>query len=288
VRAGDRGAQGLIGQFCAHQRPGASRGANRFAPLRIRAAQSNLITASGALRPPFDRHKLTDSDRGDADEPAALDRAGVPLRAFGLVRLEAATSKSCIHLLSVPGGRSRLDLGAAAGAGGQNGPMLIVRASRKLLGRLGPITADAEQRSTTLLGDWYATAWFWRPQVTLLVSESTLLPVLLPLAPAATLPHRFGPQLAAVLAAHRTPAEFIDAELREMDQVRLARTASRSVVGIMNEFTYLAEAWRHDEPDLLTLAVRLAATPCSPRYKRHISPDRELAALVAARTRSPR
>ena len=88
--------------------------------------------------------------------------------------------------------------------------------------------------------------------------------------------------------AGRAPAEFIDAELREMVQVRLARTASRSVVGIMNEFAYLADAWRHDEPDLLTLAVRLAATPCGPLYKRHISPDRELAALVAARARPPR
>ena len=106
--------------------------------------------------------------------------------------------------------------------------MLIVRATRKPLGRLGPVTAGAGQRSTTLLGDGYATAWFWRPQAALLVSETTLLPVPMPLAPAATLPQRFGSQLAAVLAAHRTPAEFIDAELREMDQVRLARTASRS------------------------------------------------------------
>ncbi|MGO9079226.1 MAG: DUF6933 domain-containing protein [Streptosporangiaceae bacterium] len=91
-----------------------------------------------------------------------------------------------------------------------------------------------------------------------------------------------------MLAAHGAPAEFIDAELQEMDQVRLARTAGRSVVGIMNEFTRLADAWRQDEPDLLTLAARLAATPCSPLYKRHISPDRELAALVAARPHSPR
>ena len=160
--------------------------------------------------------------------------------------------------------------------------MLIVRATRRLLGRLGPITAETGQRSTTLLGDWYATVWFWRPQVALLVSETTLLPVLMPLAPAATLLQRFGPQLEAVLAAHRTPAEFIDAELQGMDQVRLARTASRSVVGIMNEFTYLARAYRGDTPapDLLALAVRLAATPCGPLYSKHVSPDRELAALV--------
>jgi hypothetical protein len=166
--------------------------------------------------------------------------------------------------------------------------MLIVRATRKLLDRVGPPTSDAGQASTTLLGDWYATAWFWRPQAALLVSEVTLMPVLMPLAPAVTLLQRFGPELAAVLAAHGAPAEFIDAELREMDQVRLARTASRSVVGIMNEFTHLADAWHQDEPDLLALAVRLAATPCSPLYKRNISPDRELAALVAARPHSPR
>ncbi len=166
--------------------------------------------------------------------------------------------------------------------------MLIVRATRKLLDRLGPPTIEAGQVSTTRLGDWYATAWFWRPQVALLVSEVTLLPVLMPLAPAATFLQRFGHQLAAVLAAHGTPAEFIEAELQEMGQVRLAKTASRSVVGIMNEFSYLAGAWRQDEPDLLALAVRLAATPCGPLYKRHISPDRELAALVAARPHPPR
>ena len=166
--------------------------------------------------------------------------------------------------------------------------MLTVRATRKLLDRLGPATPGAEQASTTLLGDWYGTAWFWCPQVALLVSEVTLLPVLMPLAPAGTLLERLGPELAAVLAAHGAPAEFIDAEVRAMDPVRLARTASRSVVGIMNEFTHLADAWRQGGPDLLTLAVRLAATPCSPLYKRHISPGRELAALVAARPHSPR
>jgi hypothetical protein len=63
---------------------------------------------------------------------------------------------------------------------------------------------------------------------------------------------------------------------------RLAKTANRSVVGIMNEFTYLAGAYRGGTaaPDLLALAMRLAATPCSPLYSRHVSPDRELAALV--------
>jgi hypothetical protein len=63
---------------------------------------------------------------------------------------------------------------------------------------------------------------------------------------------------------------------------RLAKTANRSVVGIMNEFTFLAQAYRADTPvpDLVALAMRLATTPCGPLYSKHVSPDRELAALL--------
>ncbi len=135
-----------------------------------------------------------------------------------------------------------------------------------------------------MLGDWYATALFWRPQVALFVNESTLLPVLMPLAPAATLIERFPPELSAVLAAHQVSRRFIDAELAQMTDCRLATTSNRSTVGIMTEFTHLAEAYRASdgEPNLIKLALRLAETPCGPLYQRHVSPDRELTALTAA------
>jgi hypothetical protein len=160
--------------------------------------------------------------------------------------------------------------------------VLIVRATKKLLDRIGPPSPDEGEQSTTLMGEWYATAMFWKPQVALFVSEPTLLPVLMPLAPVATLLARFPQQLAAVLAAHGTPSALIDEEQRQMRDRRLAKTANRSVVGIMNEFTFLAEAYRSDTPapDLPALAVRLAATPCGPLYGKHVSPDRELAALL--------
>ena len=65
---------------------------------------------------------------------------------------------------------------------------------------------------------------------------------------------------------------------------RYAKTANRRVVGIMNEFSFLAEVHRANRGinDLNDLAVKLSRTPCSPLYKRHVSPDRELTALVAA------
>ena len=160
--------------------------------------------------------------------------------------------------------------------------MLIVRATGKLRQRLGRSTLREGERATTLLGEWYATALFWRPQVALLVNEPTLLPVLMPLAPAATLPARIPEQIAAALSAHGAPASIVDEEVRRMRAWRLGPTANRSVVGIMNEFTYLAEAWRPDQPqpDLHALALRLATTPCGPLHRKHISPDRELAALL--------
>ena len=162
------------------------------------------------------------------------------------------------------------------------GGVLIVRATKKLLDRIGPPNLGDDEQSTTLLGQWYATALFWKPQVALFVNEPTLLPVLMPLAPAATLLARFPQQLAMVLAAHGTPDAIIDTELRQMHEHRLAKTANRSVAGIMNEFAFLAETYLSDTsvPDLLGLARRLATTPCGPLYGKHISPDRELGALV--------
>jgi Domain of unknown function (DUF6933) len=77
------------------------------------------------------------------------------------------------------------------------------------------------------------------------------------------------------------PNSVIRAEVDRMTQWRIAPTASRSVVGIMNEFTVLADTFRDTtDPNLIGLAVRLAATQCSPLYARHVSPDRELAALL--------
>jgi uncharacterized protein DUF6933 len=158
--------------------------------------------------------------------------------------------------------------------------MLVLRATKRLLDRLGPPTLSEGDRSTTLLGPWYATALRWRPQVALLVNEATLLPVLMRLAPAATLTARAGEQIATILAAHRVPTPVIAAERQQMRQWRTATTANRSVVGVMNEFAFLADASRSDNADLLDLALRLAATPCGPLYSTHISPDRALHAQL--------
>ena len=151
------------------------------------------------------------------------------------------------------------------------GLVLIVRATKKLRDRIGSPDLRDGERSTTALGEWYATRFAWRPDVLLLVNESTLLPVLLPLAPAATALTRAVDRIAAAMRTYGAAEATIAAEVEQMATRRIGPTANRSVVGIMNEFTFLADHWRG--PDLDELSARLAATPCSPLYRTHVTPE---------------
>ncbi len=160
--------------------------------------------------------------------------------------------------------------------------MFSIHATKKLLDRVKPAQLSAVEHPATVLGNWYATALLWKPHIALLVNEKTLLPVLLPLAPAATLAERFPPQLGRVLAACGVNQEFIASELAQMTDVRFAKTANRRVLGMMNQFSFMAESYRDylDTSDLLTLSMKLADTPCSPLYKGHVFPYREVMALA--------
>jgi hypothetical protein len=130
---------------------------------------------------------------------------------------------------------------------------------------------------------WYATVLFWKPNAALFVNQSTLLPVLLPFAQAATVIDRFPAALATVLRRHGISESFVQAEFAAMADRHLAMTTNRSVVGIMTEFTFLGRAYAEsqDAIDLVELSLWLARMPCGPLYSRHGSPDRELAAHIA-------
>lgn len=161
--------------------------------------------------------------------------------------------------------------------------MIVVHGTKKFLDRVGRPTAGPDEPSTTALGSWYATVLFWKPQVALFVSETTLLPLLMPFAPAVTVLARFPATLERVLVAHGVDPRFVDAELAAMTEQRVAKTANRSVLGTMNEFSYLADAHRAggSAVDLHSLSLELAGTPCGPLYTTHGFPDRALAVVVA-------
>lgn len=156
-----------------------------------------------------------------------------------------------------------------------------IHCTKKLLDRVKPPARSTPTKPTTYLGNWYATALFWKPQVALLVNEKTLLPVLMPLAPATELAKRFPEHLSSVLLAHGAPYALIEHELSAMHNFQYDKTANRSVVGMLNQFSYLAEGYRdYEATDLRWLSLKLSETPCSPLYKSSISPDRELGRLI--------
>ena len=55
-----------------------------------------------------------------------------------------------------------------------------------------------------------------------------------------------------------------------------AKTSNRSLLGMLNQFTYLVEGYRdyNQTTDLLRLSMKLSETPCSPLYKNTTSSDR--------------
>jgi len=163
--------------------------------------------------------------------------------------------------------------------------MFTVHATRKLLDRVKqPRSGFPLSNPRPALGNWYATAIFWKPQVSLFVNERTLLPVAgAPWRRQRTLWSGFPEFLRQVLVAPRS-RPFLRRQPRRPSSgtATYAKTASRSILGIINEFTYLGGFMRDElgPDDLLQIALELSETPCGPLYKRCVSPDRELRAVV--------
>jgi hypothetical protein len=166
--------------------------------------------------------------------------------------------------------------------------MFVVHGTKKFRDRVPGESRPAPliQPGTNVLGAWYATVLFWRPQVALFVNEPTRLPLFVPMAPGATVIQRMTQVATAVFTTLHLGEELISREAAEMRSHQLVKTASRSVLGTMNDFAYLAAARRVEEnlPDLIELSLQLAQTPCGPLYRRHVSPDREITAYVAEHT----
>jgi hypothetical protein len=62
--------------------------------------------------------------------------------------------------------------------------VVVVHGTRRFRDRVPGLAAAHGDVSTTALGAWYAGLLRWRRPVALLVNEATLLPLLMPLAPA--------------------------------------------------------------------------------------------------------
>ena len=137
--------------------------------------------------------------------------------------------------------------------------MLIVRCTAKLLGKLKVQPEPAfSPPATTRLGDWYATILPMRTShVVLLVSESTRLPFVLPARELSTLARRIPDAIGRVLRELGVDSGVIDEELEAMAEVAFDRTASRSVLGTMNEFVLHLGPMRDAQPTMTEHAMSM-------------------------------
>jgi len=146
--------------------------------------------------------------------------------------------------------------------------MFTLRPTQKLFRRVDLLAAQAvstpDEATTTRLGDWYANLLTLdRRPIALFVSERTLLPVLVHMAPSSTLAARFREAVAEMMIAIGISDADVRDELREMGRFAIGKTTSRRILGSMNDFGWLAEGTPAGE-SLLNAALVLADAPCSP------------------------
>lgn len=144
--------------------------------------------------------------------------------------------------------------------------MLAIRPTLKLAKRLKEPLETNPEPSTTALGDWYCTLLHTKPkQLILAVSEKSRLPLVF----LATGEHHFEVRLLAALGktlmALDVPTSAIAHEQAEMSESTVyAKTASRSVLGTMNEYAFMLEHFLAESDDLMEATLWLAQVPCGP------------------------
>jgi hypothetical protein len=140
--------------------------------------------------------------------------------------------------------------------------MYTLRCTRKLLKRTDETPSSEAVSPTTVLGDWYANLLYLRPQqLVLAMNERTLLCALLPAAPAATVAERLRIEVGGLLRDIGVPGTKVEAELAAMEHVTIGTTASRAVLGCMNDAVKMLAAYPRDtrgELDLRASALYLA------------------------------
>jgi hypothetical protein len=170
----------------------------------------------------------------------------------------------------------------------EHAAMVTLRPTQKLRAAL-PVT-EMSAAPDTALGDWYVKRLVVdRRPLLLLVSSSSLLPMLVPARDVRGLPGRLVDLVASRLFRLGVRASLIDAETKAMSPIRIGVTIDRSVVGIMIDFAkgvpYYLEAGRWDDPSLAVVEDRLAKTPChaSKPWEQVVFPDRKAPELLAAK-----
>jgi hypothetical protein len=129
------------------------------------------------------------------------------------------------------------------------GALVALRCTQRLLKRLRTDLASPVPVARNALGHWYATVLtFNRTAYVIAVSERSLLSVVLPGAPFSTLVARFPAALAELLRALGVPAGRVATEVAAISPLVVATTASRRVLGCLNQYAFELSIHLSDEP----------------------------------------
>ena len=145
--------------------------------------------------------------------------------------------------------------------------MVVLRCTQQLLRRLKRFDDPPPDPSTTLLGDWYGNLLrMGRRHALLFISQHSRLPVLIPVRQANRLAVVFPDAVCAALAVLAVPQSAIDEERTRMSEVAFDRTNSRTLLGTLNDFSFMARAHfiTAGQAALEDIARGLARTPILP------------------------
>lgn len=160
--------------------------------------------------------------------------------------------------------------------------MVAIRCTKKLLARIGAPSPVIEP-SSTILGDWYARpVAVGHQRLILLISEHSRLPVILPARDVKHLARNFPDALARVLLGLGIETSAAEREVEATRDAVIAKTESRSLLGTLNDFSFMLQWQLPDRPnlDLAQAALDLSHTPVRPLGRAGF-PDRVTRKLLA-------
>jgi hypothetical protein len=141
--------------------------------------------------------------------------------------------------------------------------MTTLRCTAKAFKRFKLVAEESPPPSTGKLGDWYVNLLnVERHRLVLCVAENSLLPVIVP-AKQAEFPAKLADHIQRMLHVVGVSSDLVTQEIEALGDVRIGKTISRSVLGVMNDYKRMA--WYYlDQHSPFEAAVILSDSPFNP------------------------
>lgn len=164
---------------------------------------------------------------------------------------------------------------------------MSLRCTGRLLKKLRVQPEAVLPAPTSRLGDWYANVLnIGRHRLVLATSELSLLSVVVPIKDAPRLRERIQDAAFHLLLRIGVPDVLAADEVEGMHEMPIGKTASRSVLGSMNDFATSADHYFRSDASVVYLSeleLFLAETPCGPLEYRYPAEQARQALGVAQR-----